>query len=249
MCCYGTNTDIEGAEPREFSGDGEVEFVIESLCLVAGTYKWTLPSIGATASHDYHRSLYTIRVTGGSTRPASSDLHIGGRFRAASASRACESHQLANSVATAGVGLAARLRDRGGRAVFTNGVFDLLHPGHVRYLNDARLLGDALIVGINSTVQCEPTKGRSSDHARTRARRTCAALRSVDAVTIFDEETPHALIAAVQPDVLVKGSRLGRRQHRRDAISSRPVAARLRVALAEGFSSTRLIEKVRGAEQ
>jgi hypothetical protein len=64
VCCYGTNTDIEGAEPREFSGDGEVEFIIESLCLVAGTYKVDVAIHRRDGvPYDYHRSLYTIRVT------------------------------------------------------------------------------------------------------------------------------------------------------------------------------------------
>jgi ABC-type polysaccharide/polyol phosphate transport system ATPase subunit len=64
VCCYGTNTDIEGAEPREFSGDGEVEFVIENLCLVAGTYKMDVAVHRRDGvPYDYHRSLYTIRVT------------------------------------------------------------------------------------------------------------------------------------------------------------------------------------------
>jgi ABC-type polysaccharide/polyol phosphate transport system ATPase subunit len=64
VCCYGTNTDIEGAEPREFSGDGEVEFIIESLCLVAGTYKVDVAVHRRDGvPYDYHRSLYTIRVT------------------------------------------------------------------------------------------------------------------------------------------------------------------------------------------
>ena len=161
---------------------------------------------------------------------ASSDLHIGGRFRAASASRVCESHQLADSVATTGVGPAARLHDTGGRVVFTNGVFDLLHPGHVRYLNDARLLGDALIVGINSDRSVRANKGPSRPITPERERaELVAALRSVDAVTIFDEDTLRA-DWAVQPDVLVKGADWGADNIvGRDIVEA--VAARLCVSL------------------
>jgi D-beta-D-heptose 7-phosphate kinase/D-beta-D-heptose 1-phosphate adenosyltransferase len=146
--------------------------------------------------------------------------------------------------------LTARLHDRGGKVVFTNGVFDLLHPGHVRYLNDARLLGDALIVGINSDRSVRANKGpfRPITPERERAE-LVAALRSVDAVTIFDDETPHALITAVLPDVLVKGADWGTHSIvGRDIVEARGGSV-VRIALAEGFSSTRLIEKVRGVEQ
>ena len=151
-----------GAEPREFSGDGEVEFVIESLCLVAGTYKMDVAVHRRDGVlHDYHRSLYTIRVTSrlnetGIVRPphrwtfSSGHPHLGS---VRVTSLRILSQQQASDVAV-------RLHDTGGRVVFTNGVFDLLHPGHVRYLNDARLLGDAVIVGINSDRSGGPTKVR-----------------------------------------------------------------------------------------
>ena len=134
--------------------------------------------------------------------------------------------------------------------MFTNGVFDLLHPGHVRYLSDARALGDALIVGVNSDRSVRANKGPARPITPEVERaELLASLRSVDAVTVFDEDTPHALITAVQPDVLVKGADWGP-----DNIVGREVVeARggtvVRVALAEGFSSTRLIDRVRGADQ
>src|SRR5262249_57469803 len=91
--------------------------------------------------------------------------------------------------------------------VFTNGVFDVLHPGHVRYLQSARRLGDALVVGVNSdrSVRANKGEGRPITPAAERAE-ILAALACVDAVVIFDEDTPRALIAAIQPDVLVKGA-------------------------------------------
>jgi D-beta-D-heptose 7-phosphate kinase/D-beta-D-heptose 1-phosphate adenosyltransferase len=143
---------------------------------------------------------------------------------------------------------AARVRSTGGRVVFTNGVFDLLHPGHIRYLSAARALGDALIVGINSDRSVRANKGPSRPITPEYERaELVAALRSVDAVTVFDEETPHALIEAVQPDVLVKGADWGAE----NIVGRDIVAARggdvVRIELAKGFSSTRLIEKVRGA--
>ena len=146
--------------------------------------------------------------------------------------------------------MAVRVHATGGTLVFTNGVFDLLHPGHIRYLSEARMLGDALIVGINSDRSVRANKGPSRPITPERERaELVAALRSVDAVTIFDEETPHALIAAVQPDVLVKGADWGADNIvGRDVVEARGGSV-VRVKLADGFSSTRLIEKVRGVER
>ena len=134
--------------------------------------------------------------------------------------------------------------------MFTNGVFDLLHPGHVRYLSDARALGDALIVGVNSDRSVRTHKGPARPITPEVERaELLASLRSVDAVTVFDEDTPHALITAVQPDVLVKGADWGSDNIvGRDVVEARGGAV-VRVALAEGFSSTRLIDRVRGVDQ
>src|SRR4029078_11044083 len=90
---------------------------------------------------------------------------------------------------------------------FTNVVYDLIHPGHVRYLQRARSEGDALIVGVNSdrSVRANKGPGRPINPEQERAE-LIAPLASVDAVVIFDEDTPHAIISALQPDVLVKGA-------------------------------------------
>ena len=143
---------------------------------------------------------------------------------------------------------AAHTRATGGRVVFTNGVFDLLHPGHIRYLNDARALGDVLIVGVNSDRSVRANKGPTRPITPEAERaELIASLRSVDAVTVFDEDTPLALITAVQPDVLAKGADWGPENIvGRDVVEGRGGAV-VRVKLAEGFSSTRLIDRVRGA--
>lgn len=145
---------------------------------------------------------------------------------------------------------AARVRANGGHVVFTNGVFDLLHPGHVRYLSDARALGDVLIVGVNSDRSVRANKGPARPITPEGERaEVLASLSSVDAVTLFDEDTPHALITAVQPDVLVKGADWGPDNIvGRDLVEARGGAV-VRLTLAEGFSSTRLIDRVRGADQ
>ena len=145
---------------------------------------------------------------------------------------------------------ADRLRARGGRVVFTNGVFDLLHPGHVRYLREARALGDALIVGVNSdrSVRSNKGPGRPINPESERAE-LLLALDSVDAASIFDEETPHAIISAVKPDILVKGADWGPDNIvGRDVVEARGGRV-VRIELAPGFSTTALIDKVRRVQR
>lgn len=144
---------------------------------------------------------------------------------------------------------AEQVRARGGTVVFTNGVFDLLHPGHVRYLRDARALGDALIVAINSdrSVRLIKEPGRPINPEKERAE-LLLALASVDAAVIFDEETPHAVISAIQPDVLVKGADWGPDNIvGRDVVEARGGRV-VRVELADGYSTTSIVRKVRGLQ-
>ncbi|MGZ8867648.1 MAG: adenylyltransferase/cytidyltransferase family protein, partial [Thermoanaerobaculia bacterium] len=103
--------------------------------------------------------------------------------------------------------LAIRLQSAGQRVVFTNGVFDILHPGHLRYLQQARSFGDALIVGLNADASVRRNKGpgRPINSEAERAE-ILSALECVDAVVVFDEDTPAGIIQAIQPDVLVKGA-------------------------------------------
>ena len=99
-----------------------------------------------------------------------------------------------------------RLKKQGKKVIFTNGCFDILHAGHTRYLREARKLGDALILGLNSDSSVRAIKGEKRPIVPQDERaEVLAALSSVDYVTIFDEETPLALIEFLQPDVIVKG--------------------------------------------
>ena len=131
--------------------------------------------------------------------------------------------------------------------VFTNGVFDILHPGHVRYLQAARALGDKLIVGINSDRSVRalgkaPDRPINSEGERAEILR---ALACVDEVVIFDEETPHEIISALQPDILVKGADWGENAIvGRDVVEARGGKV-VRIPLAEGYSTTKILEKVR----
>jgi D-beta-D-heptose 7-phosphate kinase/D-beta-D-heptose 1-phosphate adenosyltransferase len=137
-------------------------------------------------------------------------------------------------------------RRAGERVVFTNGVFDLLHPGHVRYLRAARRLGDVLVVGLNSDRSVRRlNKGPERPLVRERDRaEVLAALEMVDYVTIFGQDTPYELIRAIQPDVLVKGG---------DWTVDRIVGADLVLArggrvkslrFAPGYSTTEIVQKI-----
>jgi D-glycero-beta-D-manno-heptose 1-phosphate adenylyltransferase len=140
----------------------------------------------------------------------------------------------------------ARLAGR--RIVFTNGVFDLLHPGHLRYLQAARRHGDMLIVGLNSDASVRRNKGpgRPINPEAERAE-VLAALECVDAVSIFDDDTPAEIIARVQPDVLVKGADWPADQIvGRDTVEARGGVV-VREPIEQGFSTTAIVEKVRGA--
>ncbi len=137
-----------------------------------------------------------------------------------------------------------------GPVVFTNGVFDLLHRGHVAYLAAARAEGAALIVGVNSDASARRLgkgPGRPVNPDRDRAF-VLAGLASVDAVTLFDEDTPRDLIAALEPDVLAKGADYALA----DIVGADLVLARggrvVRVPLEEGLSTTNLIEKATRGE-
>lgn len=137
-------------------------------------------------------------------------------------------------------------RAAGRRLVFTNGVFDLVHPGHVRYLQDARREGDLLVVGVNSDASVRANKGPDRpvlpQHERAEL---LLALACVDAVLVFDEETPARVIEAIQPDVLVKGA-----DWAHDAIVGRDVVEGrggrvVRAEVAPGYSTTEIIRRVR----
>lgn len=100
-----------------------------------------------------------------------------------------------------------RWKEEGKRVVFTNGCYDILHPGHIRLLERARSLGDALILALNTDASVERLKGPARPFFNQRERAALALrLEAVDAVTLFDEDTPRELIAEVLPDVLVKGA-------------------------------------------
>ncbi|MEA2624235.1 MAG: D-glycero-beta-D-manno-heptose 1-phosphate adenylyltransferase [Candidatus Binatota bacterium] len=156
--------------------------------------------------------------------------------------RVLSREELANAIAAD--------RRAGRRIVFTNGCFDLLHPGHVRSLRDARALGDVLVVAVNgdaSVARLDKGAGRPLVGERDRAE-VLAALDAVDYVTIFDEDTPLEVIRALEPDVLVKGG-----DWTPDAVVGADVVRRRggRVELVPRhpeFSTTELVRRIRAGE-
>src|SRR4029078_13069463 len=147
---------------------------------------------------------------------------------------------------TDAINLVATLRDKGLTVVFTNGVFDLLHPGPLRYRNQPRALGDALFVGVNSDRSVRENKG--SDRPITPQDERVELLEALvpgDAVVVFDESPPQELIAALQPDVLVKGA-----DWAEDAIVGRDIVeARggrvVRGPIEGDYATTRMIDRIR----
>ncbi|GAA0892535.1 hypothetical protein GCM10009122_22140 [Fulvivirga kasyanovii] len=137
-------------------------------------------------------------------------------------------------------------KKEGKKVVFTNGCFDILHLGHVDYLEKARQRGDKLVLGLNTDLSVKRLKGEdrplNDQYARARL---LAALAFVDALTYFDEDTPYELIKELKPDILVKGN---------DYLAENIVGADIvianggkveTIALVEGFSTTNMIEKIK----
>jgi rfaE bifunctional protein nucleotidyltransferase chain/domain len=140
----------------------------------------------------------------------------------------------------------SEIREAGGRVVFTNGCFDLLHPGHVSYLRAARSLGDALVVGLNSDASVRRLKGPSRPVVPEKDRATMlAALESVDAVILFGEDTPVRLLRDLKPAVYVKGG-----DYRIEDLPEAKVAADIEteiriIPFEPGYSTSALIERIK----
>lgn len=140
------------------------------------------------------------------------------------------------------------LQRQGKRVVFTNGCFDLLHPGHTRYLAEARALGDVLVVAVNSDRSVRELKGPSRPVVPENERaEVLAALRAVDYATIFDDLTPREVIARMVPNVLVKGADWGPNnivgREEVEAAGGRVVS----IPLAPGYSTSAIIDKIKSS--
>jgi D-beta-D-heptose 7-phosphate kinase/D-beta-D-heptose 1-phosphate adenosyltransferase len=138
----------------------------------------------------------------------------------------------------------SQLKAEGKKIVFTNGCFDLLHVGHVRYLSKAKKLGDVLVIGLNSDRSVSRIKpGRPLTPEKQRAE-VLSALSSVDYVTIFNEDTPLKLIKKVKPDILVKGADWAKE----DIVGNDIVKEVRTIPFVKGISTSKIIEKIVSTE-
>ena len=133
------------------------------------------------------------------------------------------------------------LKAEGKKIVFTNGCFDIIHIGHVRYLREARALGDVLVIGLNSDKSVSSIKPNRPINPQTYRTEVLSSLEMVDYVVLFDQETPYELIKLIQPDVLVKGG-----DWKKEDIVGSDIAKETRsLPYVEGVSTTGIIERIK----
>jgi D-glycero-beta-D-manno-heptose 1-phosphate adenylyltransferase len=143
----------------------------------------------------------------------------------------------------------SRWKQDGKRVVLTNGCYDILHPGHIRLLEQARSLGDVLVLALNSDESVQRLKGPTRPLFPLEKRaRLAAALEAVDAVTAFDEDTPRELIAALSPDVLVKGADWSHFIAGREEVEAAGGQV-VTIPLEQGFSTTNIVQEVLARRQ
>ena len=137
------------------------------------------------------------------------------------------------------------LREKSQRMVFTNGCFDIIHPGHIHYLHSARQLGDVLIVGVNSDRSIKKLKGVLRPIMNQNERvLVLSAITSVDYITIFEEDTPLRLIGSILPDVLVKGADWDVREIVGKETVEASGGAVISLPYQKGLSSTAIVERI-----
>lgn len=144
--------------------------------------------------------------------------------------------------------IAKRLKKEGKKIIFTNGCFDLLHLGHIRYLKEARRLGDSLIVGLNSDNSVRSLKGKNRPLVKEKDRaEILSALEAVDYIVIFDELTPKNLIAKIIPNVLAKGGDWKKKEVvGRDTVEAHGGEVVI-IPEVKGYSTSALINKIQKA--
>lgn len=134
-----------------------------------------------------------------------------------------------------------RLRAEGKKIVFTNGCFDIIHIGHVRYLKESKALGDVLVVGLNSDRSVSLIKPGRPINPQDHRAEVLSSLEMVDYITLFDEETPYELIKLLQPDILVKGGDW----KKEDIVGSDIAKETYSLPYIKGISTTEIIERIR----
>ncbi len=134
-----------------------------------------------------------------------------------------------------------RLKADGKKIVFTNGCFDIIHIGHIRYLKKARVFGDVLVIGINSDKSVSRIKPKRPINPQNHRAEILSSLEMVDYVTLFDEETPYELIKSLQPDILAKGGDW----KKEDIVGSDIAKDTYSLPYIKGISTTKIIERIK----
>jgi rfaE bifunctional protein nucleotidyltransferase chain/domain len=134
-----------------------------------------------------------------------------------------------------------RLRADGKKIVFTNGCFDIIHIGHIRYLKKARVLGDVLVIGLNSDKSVSRIKPKRPINPQNHRAEILSSLEMVDYLALFDEETPYELIKSLQPDILVKGGDW----KKEDIVGSDIAKETYSLPYIKGISTTKIIERIK----
>ena len=135
-----------------------------------------------------------------------------------------------------------KARAEGRKIVFTNGCFDIIHIGHIRYLKQAKALGDVLIIGLNSDRSVSMIKPGRPINPQSHRAEVLSSLEMIDYVTLFDEETPYELIRLLEPDILVKGGDWEKEQ----IVGSDIARETYSLPYIEGISTSDIIEKIKG---
>ena len=138
-------------------------------------------------------------------------------------------------------GVVDRFKASGKKIVFTNGCFDIIHIGHIRYLKEAKTLGDMLVIGLNSDSSVSKIKPNRPVNPQNHRAEVLSSLEMVDYVTLFDEETPYELIKFLQPDILVKGG-----DWKKEEIVGSDIAREtFSLPYVEGASTSEIIERIK----
>ena len=249
--------DLTGAQIAAVTLDAEGALVLERGRPAYRTYARRSPDSRAAGAGDTFTATVALALAAGAHTPAAAELAsaAAGIVVAKQGTALCSADELRDAVAgerkylpdrnRLRAALAAH-RDQGKRIIFTNGCFDILHRGHITYLSRAKLLGDVLVVGLNSDESVARLKGpgRPVNTLEDRAH-VLAALSAVDHIVAFDEDTPVSLIEAVRPDVFVKGG-----DYTREMLPEAPVVEALGGTIqllpyVEDRSTSGIIERIR----
>ncbi|MGE5655529.1 MAG: D-glycero-beta-D-manno-heptose 1-phosphate adenylyltransferase [Actinomycetota bacterium] len=248
--------DLTGAQIVAVTLDTEGAVIFDRGSFPYRTYAKPRPHCRAAGAGDTFVSALTLALAAGATTAAAAELASAAAEAVAAkdGTAACSPQEL-QAHATAGdkystdlaslIALLAFHRQQGRRIVFTNGCFDILHSGHIAYLNRAKALGDLLIIGVNSDRSIRRLKGptRPINHLSDRIQ-VLTALSCVDQIIAFDEDTPCNLIRAIRPDVFVKGG-----DYRREQLPEAPLVEELGgvvqiLPYLKNRSTTRIIERI-----